>query len=36
MGLVSTEKITNIKFQVCEFEPQIITFHIQSAFLFTK
>ena len=31
MGLVGTEKIMNICLQVCEFEPQIITFYVQSA-----
>ena len=34
MGLVGTEEIMSIRLQVCEFEPQITTFYVQSAFLF--
>ena len=32
---VCLEEITNIKLQVCDFEPQITTFYVQSASLFT-
>ena len=35
MGLVDIE-ITNIRLQVWKFEPQITTFYIQSASLFSK
>ena len=33
MDLVSTDEIPNIRLKVCEFEPQITTFFIQSASL---
>ena len=34
MSLMDAEKITNIRLQVCEFEPQIIMFYVQSISLF--
>ena len=34
MDFVNIEEITNIKFQVSEFEPQITTFYVQSVSLF--
>ena len=34
MGLVGTEEILNIRFQVCEFELQITTFYVQNISLF--
>ena len=34
MGLVGIKEISNIKLQVCEFQPQIIMFYIQSASVF--
>ena len=36
MGLVGVEEITNISFQICEFDSQITTFYVQNAFLFAK
>ena len=33
-GLVGIEEITNIRLEICEFEPQITRFFVQSASLF--
>ena len=34
MGLVGSEKITNISSKVCEFDPQITTFYFQRTSVF--
>ena len=36
MGFVTIEEIMNIRLKVCEFAPQITSFYVQSAFLFSS